>query len=1133
MSDGSKGLIGTFSHFIVARGIGVDQSTGDVYVVDKRRLAIMDGDGDEVASVGSEGSKGGQFKEPQGVAVDQSTRLVYVTDRNNKRVDVFSALGAFEGAWGENVDTTTPGTGFEFCPSTDVCQTGATSGAAGGFGTTTGYPAVNPTNGNVVVADAASRRIDEFSVTMTLGVVTNVSFVRGIGWGVISNASNELQTCTTGTGCVTGLAGAGSGEFGASGPTRVAVDGSGLIYATDPSNARLQKFNAAGTSASVFAEPQLSGAPAPADVAVDLATNDVYVTKGVEGEQRVLQFDETGATLIDTHGVGDGLAGDNGLGLSDVNGDLYVSSGSSVSILNTLSPPSIGATNVTATSATLNAAIAPGGADATYDFEYGTSGAYGNSVPTPEGDAGAGRAIVQVHERLEGLQPDTTYHFRAVATALSGSEHGVDRVFTTERAGAGPTLPDGRGWEMVSPPDKHGSVISPIAIGEIQASTDGSAITYFANGTVTAEPAGNYVQDQILSRRAEGSEWVSQNVSPPHEAAVGEHVGLEDRLFSGDLSSAVIEPFGATPLSPETTEETPYIRDNGTGLYRPLVTAANVPPGTKFSEQVEFVNATLNFNGVILSARIPLTETPGEGGLYEWAGGKLQLVSVLPGAGEEAAPQPVTLGGKNNEDIRNALSPDGNRVVWTSEGEGVALYLRDVSKKETTRIDTVQPGGSGAGVSSPSFQTATGNDSKVFFTDGQQLTSTSKAGSDLYEFDAGSNTVTDLVGEQNPRESANVQGLVLGAGEDGTYVYFVAQGILTSAENGRGERAFAGGDNLYVMHESGGHWTTTFLAALSSADRHDWAPTGELESFTARVSPNGRYLAFMSNRGLTEYDNHDASTGERDQEAYLYDAISNRLICASCDSTGARPQGVLDTFAAEAGAKTLLVDRLGLWSGERLAGDIPGWVSIKSFTALHQPRYLSDSGRLFFDAADALVPQDVNHAMDVYEYEPGGVGDCTTASPGYSAMSGGCVELISSGTSGEESAFLDAGETGGDVFFLTAAPLASTDVDTALDVYDAHVCSAAAPCAPPATESSPCATEAACRPPQATQPAFGDLPSAFALGSGNVTPQAQAPPGPKPKPKAKRPARRKRKHAKRRGRRAKRSTARSSRGGAR
>ncbi len=72
----------------------------------------------------------------------------------------------------------------------------------------------------------------------------------------------------------------------------------------------------------------------------------------------------------------------------------------------------------------------------------------------------------------------------------------------------------------------------------------------------------------------------------------------------------------------------------------------------------------------------------------------------------------------------------------------------------------------------------------------------------------------------------------------------------------------------------------------------------------------------------------------------------------------------------------------------------------------YQSRVLSDEGRMFFDSADALVPQDTNGKEDVYEYEP------RVASAELCACRSGCVSLISSGTSGEESAFLDASESG-------------------------------------------------------------------------------------------------------------------------
>ena len=100
---------------------------------------------------------------------------------------------------------------------------------------------------------------------------------------------------------------------------------------------------------------------------------------------------------------------------------------------------------------------------------------------------------------------------------------------------------------------------------------------------------------------------------------------------------------------------------------------------------------------------------------------------------------------------------------------------------------------------------------------------------------------------------------------------------------------------------------------------------------------------------------------------------------------------------------------------------------------------------MFFDSVDALVPRDSNGTVDVYEYEPPQSegqppsNDCSVPSPTYSAQSGGCVDLISSGTSPEESEFLDASEAGDDVFFLTGAQLVPADLDTALDIYDARV----------------------------------------------------------------------------------------------
>ena len=93
-----------------------------------------------------------------------------------------------------------------------------------------------------------------------------------------------------------------------------------------------------------------------------------------------------------------------------------------------------------------------------------------------------------------------------------------------------------------------------------------------------------------------------------------------------------------------------------------------------------------------------------------------------------------------------------------------------------------------------------------------------------------------------------MQGFLFGASEDGSSVYLVAQGVLAANENGNGERGEAGKDNLYELHFDGATWTTTFIAALSSEDSPEWEGNkiADTAFLTARVSPNGRYLAFMS-----------------------------------------------------------------------------------------------------------------------------------------------------------------------------------------------------------------------------------------------------------------------------------------------
>jgi hypothetical protein len=95
--------------------------------------------------------------------------------------------------------------------------------------------------------------------------------------------------------------------------------------------------------------------------------------------------------------------------------------------------------------------------------------------------------------------------------------------------------------------------------------------------------------------------------------------------------------------------------------------------------------------------------------------------------------------------------------------------------------------------------------------------------------------------------------------------------------------------------------------------------------------------------------------------------------------------------------------------------------------------------------------------------------------------------LISSGRASGDSLFLEASANSSDVFFTTAERLVAKDTDTALDVYDAHECTAASPCATEATAHEECASAAACRSAPVPQPSiFGAPSSATFSGPGNI-----------------------------------------------
>jgi DNA-binding beta-propeller fold protein YncE len=1227
--------------FASPQGVAVNNSTGEIYVSDggKKVVDVFKASG-EYLSQFTKTTPGGTLNEPDGLTFDQSTSELYVTDPGNSVVDVFSSSGGYLFQFGppfhkyESVAVDDL-TGDAYVAESNaglvdvfdslggsVAQEWAGGGTlAGSFGSGAGYTYVglDQASGHVYVAQSSQGVVDEFE------------------------ASAEERFVAQVTGADTPAGGFGHAEAVAvdpsSGDLYVADGGSGVVDVFGP--LAVQPDVSTGTASSVgTTTATLEGVVDPDETSVTGCEFEYRTEAEASFAHTIacapalpLTGKEPVAVSANVTGLQVNTTYYYRLAATNANGTNY---GSAQSLL-TSGPLAIDAESVSgvrSTHVTLNAGINPDGIATHYHFEYGPSAVYSTSIPIPEGEIPAGFGEQAVSINVTGLKPNTTYHFRIVASsecepvqhpghictvddpdevfttlpavliesesvsdvaattatleaqldplgasatcvfeyvtdasfhstgyqaavtvpcpaALGEGEVGVpasvhlqsftadtiyhyrviatsslgtsvvgeDHTFTTQRSGESPTLLDGREWELVSPPDKYGATLEGFAPGgaAIQASEDGGAITYAASSPTEANPPGDQSPErvQVFSTRGGGgaggsSSWSSRDIATPHDAPTLEvQTGHESeyKLFSGDLSFGLVEAVGETPLCPHAAEgecpgAPPYLRDDAGGTYTPLVYPGNVPGGTDLGRQsgrqrpVTFVGATPDFSHVVLESIVPLL-AGGSGGLYEWSAGKppseqLQQLGVLPKSEGGAV-----VGAGDPSPRFHELSDDGSVFF----GSGGHLYLQDVAKDDSFRLDVaqgvVEPAGADA-----SFLYASSDGSRVLFRDSEQLTEAGGGG--IYECRIAEGAagptcaglqLTDLI----------IEGGLLGASEDGSYLYFVSGGVLA------GSGATSPGNNLYVDHYNGSSWTPTFVTQLAGDDSQDWSPP-ELDRLTSRVSPDGRWLAFMSNSSLTGYDNRDALSGQPDEEVYLYDAEANRLVCASCDPTGARPTGIFDN-----GTQPFpLVDTAKVQSGRWLAGLIPGWTpSGANGSSDYQSRYLSDGGRLFFESSDALVPQDTNGTEDVYEYEPaagpgGGPGGselssaqappndgCAAGSSTYSARSEGCIGLISSGSSGEESAFLDASENGADVFFLTASKLVPQDAETSLSLYDAHVCGAeGVPCPPPPPATPPaCTNSDSCRAAPSPQPAiFSPPPSATFSGVGNITPEVAPPP---------------------------------------
>jgi DNA-binding beta-propeller fold protein YncE len=871
------------------------------------------------------------------------------------------------------------------------------------------------------------------------------------------------------------LSSIGGGEL--ANPAGSAVDSSGNLYvlnqAIHPRRFTPSEFPV--TSATTYSlSPDFVDPNQAHGLAVDRETDNVYVTE-FSPKPRIAVFDSEGAPQGTFGGPGESgeLKGPQGLAAITSEGRalIYIadtSAGESkVKIFEEkiceCAPEieSTSASEVTGDSATLRAKINPFDRDTSYWFEYGLEDCAVGPCEKVGGLIPAQKKPVQVQLKLSGLAPGTTYYFRAVAD--NGIEEegtplkfGPSATFTTQASGLGAALSDSRAWEMVSPPKKLGGVVFVNDSTTIQASSSGEELAYASNGSLFSRPASNRAPEPatVLAARDSGGGWANRELTPLHtEASTFVHGQSEFKLFTPDLDQAVMEPSEDTPLSPEADERTPYLWSDGAPpSFTPLLTPANVPPGTETNPEpskpnrVRIAGVSPGLSVVAVMSIPPLIAGAATESVYTWSNGTLEAVSELPAA-EGGAVVKGTVG-TGEGSVRQAISEDGSRVFWTSySGEG-GLYLRDRSVGESWRLDLKQ-GGSGLGGVAPAFSGASADGSVVYFTDSERLTAdASAAGRDLYRCEIGAveggglgcATLTDLsVPLEGSGESAEVIDQLPAISEDGSRLFFVARGVLDEEQNEAEDEAASGEPNLYYWEEG---QSPRFVARLSKEDRLVWGEKlsrGLAVDISAAISPDGRYFTFTSGQSLTGYENRN-SADQPNTEVFLYDteAEGDRLSCISCNPSGASAVG--EKLPAQ--ARNFPPDPGGLWEERWVAATLPQATQTESAgPSLRRPRAVLDNGRVFFNAVDPLVAADSNGEWDVYQYQPIGTGSCTanTATATATRSGAGCVGLLSSGSAAGDAGFLDASQSGNDVFFLTKTKLSVLDQDEELDVYDARV----------------------------------------------------------------------------------------------
>jgi hypothetical protein len=770
---------------------------------------------------------------------------------------------------------------------------------------------------------------------------------------------------------------------------------------------------------------------------------------------------------------------------------------------------------VTSAFAQFSGDVAPLGADTTYEFQYLTEvqfRANGGSWVGPDAPASAPAAPVDIGsggeagdlteavvQRVGGLEPETTYRYRLLASNEAGVSEGevgekggeVVHLFTTEPVASG-GLPDGRAYELVTPADKGGAqdMFGETFRGEEESADRGVASEsgdQFMLSTAAAFgpfPASGLNVD-VFSRHPSGDdpereEWgFSSLVSPT--------LGIQSLGADLEALGSVIDPsdFSRVAINDSVGQFASALGDADavllgspggpyTMLHKDQFNHAVLPgTGTGFPQETTFVVGGSRDLGVLVlrSNNGALAEgglcagdvcSPPVYNLYEWVDGELKPLD-LKSDGEPVGSCGAVLGGGDRVGERGtadgAVSEDGSKVFFTAPIPLEEAYHEEFggSKGCPTRA--------GGKVANPA---------QLYVRSGEE-------------------TVEVSAPEKGaPEHSAEYEAHYARAAEDGSRVFFSSEGELTANDAGIHD------NELYEYDTETGKLTRVSAGVSGHAAGGVLFDTGNSEK-AVTVSSDGSHVYFVAQGVLAPANAEGGAPVEGQDNLYVYDAVTGHT--AFIAPAFVRQEGA-EGAVAESGEATsdgrFLLFRSGsevtpgAGAGQlyRYDADTEGVVCVScnpggsaagsvSLPAVieKEPQNLAahsiseDGSYVFFDTSASLVPRDTDGVLDVYEWHEGR------------------ISLLSSGQDSLPSYFLGASANGANVFFGTHARLVPADTDSQGDVYDARICTASERCIEPApAREGLCEGDACSHPAQAPNDA---TPASLTFaGAGDLAPPA-------------------------------------------